>query len=113
MRRANLEAHTFRALQIGNDPKKLAGGRISTRAEHLVKRFYVDFGMRGQLWKTDRGIDVITQQFFAEGHLAEKKAFDGLAKKTFPKGRIALHARLNRFSEISRQSHVHSPFCCF
>jgi hypothetical protein len=106
MRRANLEAHTFRALQVGNDPKELAGGRISTRAKHLVKSFYVDFGMRCQLWKTHRGIDVITQQFFAEGHLAGKKAFNGLAKKTLPKGGIALRACLNRFPEISRQSHV-------
>lgn len=62
--------HTFRPLQIGNDPKQVTGGGISTRAKHLVQSFYVHFGVSGELRKSDRCIDVITQQFFAERHLA-------------------------------------------
>ena len=57
----HLEAHTFRALQKGNDLKQIAGRRIPVRAKHLVKRLYVNLGMRGQLGKADGGIDVVTQ----------------------------------------------------
>ncbi len=94
-------------LQIGNDFKQIAGGRIPVWAKHLVKGLYVNFGMRGQLGKADCGVDVIAQQLFAECDLAREKAFDGIAKKPFSKGTITFHARLNRFSEISRQSHFH------
>ena len=40
------------------------------RTKHLVDGLYMDLSMRGQLGKTDRGIDVITQQLFAESDLA-------------------------------------------
>ena len=66
-----------------------------------MKGFYVDFRVRCQLWKTYRGVDVITQQFFAERHLARKKAFDGFAKQTLAKSGIAFRTRLNRFPKIS------------
>jgi hypothetical protein len=58
---SNLEAHTLRLLQIGNDLKQIAGSRIPVRAKHLVKGLNVNLGMRGQLEKADCGIDVITQ----------------------------------------------------
>src|SRR5208283_3860632 len=113
-RRSDLKAHAFRALQIGNDLKKIAGGRIPFGAKHLVKGLYMDFGMSSQPGKADRSIYVITQQLFAECHLAREKAFDGLTKKTLSKGRISFHSCLNRFSKISRQSHFHSSsFCHF
>jgi len=113
-RRPDLEARPFRVLQIGNDCKQIAGGRIPVRAKHLVKGLYVHFSMRGQLGKADCGVDVIAQQFFAERNLARQKALDGIAKEALSKGRITFHVRLNRFPEISRQSHFHSSsFCCF
>ena len=51
--------------------------------------------MRGQLGKADCSIDVITQSFFAECHLAREKAFDSIAQKPFAEGGVALHACLN------------------
>ena len=48
-------------LQIGNDLKQIAGGRIPIWTEHLVESFYVNLCVRAQLWKTDCGIDVVTQ----------------------------------------------------
>lgn len=59
--RADFEANPFYMLQISNDFKQIDGGRIPMRTKHLVKALYVDLGMRSQLRKTDRGIDVITQ----------------------------------------------------
>ena len=100
--RSNLEAHALHAQQVGDDSKQIAGSGISTRAKHLVKGFYVDFDMPGQLGKTDCRINVITQQFFAEGHLSGKKAFDRFAEKTLPKGSIASRPRLNRLPKIFR-----------
>jgi hypothetical protein len=99
------EADAFGVLQVGYDFKQLSGGGIPRRAKHLVKGLDVDLGMRGQAGKADRGIDVVAQEFFAEGHVAGEKAFDSLAQKTLPKGGIRFHARLNRLSEVSRQSH--------
>ena len=66
--------------------------------------------MLGQLGKSHRGIDVITQQLFSEPHFAGEKAFQGIAKKPSSKGEIAFHIRLNRFPKISRQSHFLFPF---
>jgi len=60
-RGSDLEVHTLRVLQIGNDRKQIAGRRIPVRAKHLVKRLYVNAGMRGQPGKTDCGIDVVTK----------------------------------------------------
>lgn len=91
----------------------MASCRIPIWTEHLVKGLYVNFGMGGQFGKADSGVDVITQQFFAECDLAREKAFDGLAQKPLSKGRVAFHSRLNRFSKISGQSHFHSPFPLF
>ena len=96
------EMHTFLPLQIGNDPKQFTGGGISPWAKHLVQSFDVRFGVCGQLGKSDRGVDVITQQFFAERHLARKKAFDGFAKQTLAKSGITFRTRLNRLPKISR-----------
>jgi hypothetical protein len=74
----------------------------------------VELGIRGKLGKSNCSIDVITQQFFAECHLAREKAFDSSAKKAFSKGGVTLYARLNRFSEVPRQSHFYSSsFWCF
>jgi CO dehydrogenase/acetyl-CoA synthase alpha subunit len=58
---SDLEAHTLRLLQIGNDLKQIAGSRIPVRAKHLVESLNVNLGMRGQLGKADCSIDVITQ----------------------------------------------------
>ncbi len=44
------------------------------RTEHLMKCLYVDSSVRGQLGKADCSVDVITQQLFAERHLAGDKA---------------------------------------
>jgi len=101
-------------LQIGNDFGQIAGGRVTMWAKHLVKGLYVDSGMRGQPGKADCGIDVITQQLLAECRLAREIAFECLAKKPLSKCRVAFGSRLNCFSEISCQSHFHSPsFCSF
>jgi len=78
-RGSNLEAHAFRLLQVGNDCKQIAGGGIALWAKHLVKGLYVDTGMRGQHGKADCGVDVITQELFAECHFAREKALDRLA----------------------------------
>src|SRR5215472_15497492 len=111
---SDLEAHTFCVLQIGNDLKQITGGRIPVRAKHLVKGLYVNLRMRSQLWKANRGIDVVTQELFAECHLAREKALDSFAKKPFSESGVAFYAGLNGFSKISRQTHIHySSFCCF
>src|SRR2546428_6501878 len=81
-RRSDFEAHAFRLLQIGNDLKQVAGRRITVWAKHLMKSLYVDLGMRGQLGKADCGINVITQQLFAECHFAREKAFPRDRKST-------------------------------
>src|SRR6266571_2612121 len=60
-RRSHFETHPFRVLQIGNDLKQVAGGRIAVWAKHLMKSLYVDLGMRVRLGKSDCGIDVITR----------------------------------------------------
>ena len=48
-------------LQIGNDLKQIFGGRIPVGTKHLVKGLYVNLRMRGELWKADCRIDVVTQ----------------------------------------------------
>jgi hypothetical protein len=73
-----------------------------------MKSLYVDLGMRGQLGKADCGIDVITQELFAEWYFAREKAFQCIAQKPSPKGGITFRIRLNCLSEISRQSHFYS-----
>ena len=62
-----------------------------------MERLHVDFGVRGQLRKSNRRIDVITQQLFAKCHLAGEKAFDSFTKKSLPKGGINLCPLLERF----------------
>jgi hypothetical protein len=101
----DFEAHAFRALQIGNDLKQIAGGGIPVGAKHLVKSLYVELGMPGQLGESDRGIDIITQQFFAERHVSREKAFDRLAQKPLSIGGVAFHTCLDRFPKIPRQRH--------
>ena len=63
----------LRLLQIGNNLKQIVGGRIPVRTKHLVKSFHMELGMRGELGKSNCGIDVITQQFFASATSPERR----------------------------------------
>jgi hypothetical protein len=58
---SDLEAHTLRLLQIGNDLKQIASGRIPVRTKPLIKSLCVNFGMRCQLREANCSIDVVTQ----------------------------------------------------
>jgi hypothetical protein len=65
-----------------------------------MQRLRVDFRMGGKFWKSDRRVDVITQDLFSQRHITCQKAFDGIAKKALSEGCVASHSRLNRLPKI-------------
>jgi hypothetical protein len=60
----------------------------------------VNFCVSSKFWKTDRGVDVIAQQFFSHRDITREKAFDGIDQKALSEAGIAFNSRLNRRSEI-------------
>jgi len=44
-----------------------------------MKSLGMNFCMSGKLRKTDRGVDIVTQEFFSQRHITCQKAFNGIA----------------------------------
>ena len=65
----DLETNTFLPLEICDYLEKTAGGGVSIWSKHLMKGLNVNLGVSCQPGKPYRGIDIVTQEFFAERDL--------------------------------------------
>jgi len=82
--------------------QEITGLGISFGTEHAHEALWRFVSKAAQLFKTDRGIDVIAQNSLTGLELSGEKTFDAFAQKLVTKSGIALDTGLDRLLKIAR-----------
>ena len=96
--RLNFELKPLAFLKVADDLEQVASLRIPVGAEHAHQALGRLLRQAAELLKSDRGVDVVTQNRLAGVHIPRQQALDPLLEQFLTEVRIALDTRLETVS---------------
>src|SRR5262245_21481557 len=99
-RRADLQTDTFGPLQFAKDVEQVLRPRVPLRPAHPDQALTRDVGPRTQLLKSDRGVDVITQEDAPRTEIAPDVTRQGFREERMTEFHIVRSAFADDGTEI-------------